>query len=134
MEKIKKRIRVNRTDNKSFDYVLFKRLDKYLHETQCYKNCHLERKELTTALLTNETYLFQAVKKVTGMTLQRYINSLRLNKARDILENNYNLNIESIASESGFRTPRTFYRQFRHKYNMSPTEYRNLIVIHDKRI
>ncbi|WP_373719573.1 AraC family transcriptional regulator [Bacteroides heparinolyticus] len=31
-----------------------------------------------------------------------------------------------MATQSGFGTLRTFYRQFKKKYNLTPTEYRRL--------
>lgn len=104
---------------------LFRRLEEYLAATGCFKNGDLDRKELVSALSTNEKYLYNAVKGATGLTLLEYINKLRLEEAKQMLETQPSLTIDAILYECGFNAPRTFYRLFREHYDMSPKEYRN---------
>lgn len=110
---------------------LFRELSDYLLSTQLYRNNKLRRRELTSALSTNETYLYNAVKAATSMTLQQYINSLRLKDAKEMLEKQPRITVESVSHTCGFNCTRTFYRLFREKYGMSPTEHRKA-VLHDK--
>lgn len=104
---------------------LFNRLETYLLETGTYLDPGFDRQRLPAELGTNTTYLYNAVKAIAGQTLQEYINSLRLDAAKQLLESDAGLTIEAVALDCGFNTPRTFYRQFREAYNMSPREYRN---------
>lgn len=113
----------------SAEQLLFRRLEDYLLSTEAYLTTELSRKKMVSALATNETYLFDAVRTVKGMSLQEYIYSLRLEWARACLKNNPDKTIELIATESGFNTSRTFYRHFRDTYGITPSEYRRLATL-----
>ena len=105
---------------------LFTRLREYLLTDRCFANSDIDRNELFIHLSTNRTTLSEAVKVVTGKTLMEYVRSIQLEEAKKLLETQPVLTIEAIAGECGFNTPRTFYRNFREQYNISPAEYRKL--------
>ncbi|MDR0890995.1 MAG: helix-turn-helix transcriptional regulator [Mediterranea sp.] len=86
----------------------------------------LTAESLAAALQSNRTSLRQAVKAVTGKTLNDYIRDIQLDNARRKLEMDENLTIEAIASECGFSSMTTFYRLFKEKYNILPTQYRRM--------
>ena len=102
----------------------------HLHDyLLCDKNftqIDMDYKDITTALATNKTYLFEAVKTITGKTLQEYINQLRLDEAKKMLDSHSKFTVEAIAMECGFNTYQTFYRLFKEKYKLTPTEYGKL--------
>jgi AraC-like DNA-binding protein len=81
--------------------------------------------DLAAELITNRTTLRNAVKAVANKTLKEYIQDIQLAEARHRLETEYNQTIESIATECGF-SKRTFYRLFKERYNISPTQYKEL--------
>ncbi|GHT15831.1 hypothetical protein FACS189426_23650 [Bacteroidia bacterium] len=115
-------------DNKNADeqqLQLSARLREYLLADKHFTNHDVDMSELTTALGTNRTYLFEAMKAVAGQTPQDYINALRLEEAKRLLDTTDEL-IENIAEMSGYKTSRTFYRLFRERYNISPAEYRKM--------
>ena len=58
-------------------------------------------------------------------TLGEILTDLRLQHACRLLETTDYV-LEYVALQSGFGTSRTFYRAFKKKYNLPPTEYRNL--------
>ncbi|MCL2246298.1 MAG: helix-turn-helix domain-containing protein [Lentimicrobiaceae bacterium] len=101
------------------------RLRNYLLENKYYTTFDIDIQELTSKMATNRTSLFEALKAVTGKTPMEFINDLRLDEAKRLLDDS-NLTIETIAIECGFYTARTFYRQFRERYRISPTEYRKI--------
>jgi AraC-like DNA-binding protein len=116
----------NETDVENTDrhyYRLFVRLRDYLLSNRNFAKPDIDRKELISSLGTNRTYLFEAVKAVTGKTLQEYIHSLRLDEAKRMLDTTGE-SIEDIAQACGFNTIRTFYRLFRERYDITPAEYR----------
>jgi AraC-like DNA-binding protein len=102
---------------------LVSRLKHHLQTNQNFANLETDSDTLITELATNRTYLFEAVKAVTGKTLQEYINSLRLDEARHILTTT-NEPIAMVAELCGYNTPQTFYRQFKERFGISPAEYR----------
>jgi AraC-like DNA-binding protein len=104
---------------------LVSHLREFLLKDNYFAKFDIDIQELIPEMATNRTSLFEAIKAVTGKTPMEYINSLRLEEAKRLLDDS-NLTIETIAFECGFNTARTFYRQFREKYRISPTEYRNI--------
>jgi len=106
---------------------LFRKLEEYLLTSGVYRRKVIDRKMIVSQLYTNETYLFAAVRTATGMSLLEYIHTLRLDYARELLRDRPEATIEQVAEESGFNTSRTFYRQFREHYGITPAEYRKHI-------
>ena len=62
-------------------------------------------------------------KSEMGVSPQRYINSLRLEMARECLENGV-LSVKEIASEVGIPNVSRFCRSFKARYGTTPKEYR----------
>lgn len=102
---------------------LFIRLRKYLLTDRNF--IHAETDTLVNELSTNRTYLFEAIKSSTGKTLQEYINDLRLEEAKRLLETT-NEKIGHIAEICGYNSVRTFYRLFHSAYSISPASYRKI--------
>ncbi|ROR30596.1 AraC-like DNA-binding protein [Mobilisporobacter senegalensis] len=75
----------------------------------------------------NPSYLTTYIKKHTGRNCKDIINEARLNKAVNLLENS-EFNISNIAEECGYRSVSHFHRIFKDKYDMTPNEYRELIL------
>jgi len=106
-------------------------LREYLLSNENYSNPNIDREELLVALSTNRTYLYEAVKMVTGKTLQEYTYSIQLEIAKQMLENHPEYKIEAISPLCGFGSVRTFYRIFKEHYDMSPAEYRKIALQKD---
>ena len=109
---------------------LVSRLREYLLKDNYFTALDFDIQEIISKLATNRTSLFEAIKVVTGKSLLEFINSLRLDEAKRLLDNS-ELTIVTIAMECGFSTSRTFYRQFRERYRITPTEYRKMVKIND---
>ena len=106
---------------------LVERLHEYLLLDKNFTRNNIERDELVRVLATNKTYLYEAIKAVSDETPQEYINRLRLEEARRMLEKRSEFTIETIAEDCGFNSARTFYRLFREYYHITPAEYRRLV-------
>lgn len=76
------------------------------------KSCHISISHLTR--------LFKAS---TGYTVTEYINSLRIKKAAELI-NNTNLSISEIAQATGFPSFSYFGKTFFKHYGISPLKYR----------
>ena len=85
------------------------------------KNCSL--KDLSTALGYDYAYLSRYFKKITGISYNDYLNSFRLNSACYLLQNS-NLSVIECAEECGYKSLRTFNRNFKEYYGQSPSNYR----------
>jgi AraC-like DNA-binding protein len=104
---------------------LFDRLHDYLLCDQNLAKQDIDIADLVTCLTTNRTSLFAAVKAITGKTLQEYINVVKLNEARQLLETSPEP-LDDIIETCGFASKSTFYRLFREHYNIPPAEYRQI--------
>ncbi len=64
-------------------------------------------------------------KSQTGMTLNNYLNNVRLNNFIERMATNKATNLTRIISECGFTSIQTFYRMFKSIYKTSPKKYFN---------
>ena len=62
-------------------------------------------------------------KSEMGVSPQRYLNNIRLEKARECLESGV-LSVKEIASEVGIPNVSRFCRTFKVRYGVTPKEYR----------
>ena len=76
---------------------------------------HLSKKRIVAAFSHGSEYA----------SIAEFINSCRLEHARELLTANPEMTIDDIASASGFGTRRTFSRIFKERYSISPSEYRS---------
>ena len=68
-------------------------------------------------------YLSTVFKEETGMTLNRFIRVVRMNKAKELLETT-NMKITGIAKEIGFSNSSYFCRSFREFFGDTPESCR----------
>jgi AraC family transcriptional regulator len=64
-------------------------------------------------------------KKYTGMNPMKYVNSLRISRAKELLAGNKN-RVSLVANEVGFRDLSNFIRQFKKNTGVTPTAYRHM--------
>ncbi|MDO5089835.1 MAG: AraC family transcriptional regulator [Leptotrichiaceae bacterium] len=69
-------------------------------------------------------HLTRKFKEETGISPGQYLIKTRLKKATSLLLNS-NLTIEEISEKVGFSCGNYFAKAFKHKFNISPTKYRN---------
>ncbi|WP_455668043.1 helix-turn-helix domain-containing protein [Phocaeicola sp.] len=105
--------------------LIFARLHKYLMENRRFTRRGLNKNTLAVAVRTNEKYLTRAVRCFTdGKTLGQFIESLRMEYAKLLLQRHPDYTIEAIARECGTTSRSSFYRLFRKYYGCAPCEYR----------
>lgn len=96
-------------------------------KVQEYISCHY-REELTLSELAGvanmaPTSLSHLFKKVTGGCLSDYIIAVRIQNAKELLQNSDHT-IKAIAYDCGFSTLTNFNRQFKRLTGCTPTELR----------
>lgn len=79
--------------------------------------------DLSTLAGVNKTTLISIFKEVYGTTPIRYINQIRLRKARELLVNT-DASVSEIAELVGFQSIHYFSRFFKAKESCTPMEYR----------
>lgn len=86
-------------------------------------NPHLSNESIAEAAKVSEIYFRKLFKREFGQTPHAYIQQIRINKAKVMLENG-TPDIESIYSACGYNNIYYFFKVFKEKTGYTPTEYR----------
>lgn len=73
--------------------------------------------------LCSASHINHTFKKISGKSISRYTNELRIKKAKSLLKNT-DLSISEIAAEVGFSETNYFTNTFKKYENISPSQYR----------
>ena len=79
--------------------------------------------DLCLNMQMSHSQLHRKVVALTGESIQKFINAVRLSKARELLIHS-SMNISQIAYETGFSDPAYFARVFSKEFGHSPSEWR----------
>lgn len=79
--------------------------------------------EMAINVNLSASHLHKLFKNETGMTAVQYVRHIRLEKARELLENSF-LRVKEITNEVGIGDQSHFIRDFKDKYGMTPSAYR----------
>lgn len=71
----------------------------------------------------SETYFMKFFKKMTGMTFIEYLNTVRLEKAQNLLKNTPK-SVSEIAEDCGFHNFSYFIRSYKKHYGITPNQAR----------
>lgn len=88
-----------------------------------YDNSELSVEDIGRDLGMSRVQLYRKVKALLGMSVNEYIQQVRLNKAKFLLRRD-DLTIADIAYKVGFSSPTYFSTAFKGKYNQTPMEYK----------
>ncbi len=93
----------------------------YLNEQ--YVNPNLCASSVAAVFSVSEKYIFRLVKEETGFALGKYIENIRMQKARELLTDT-DINAAEICTMVGFQSITTFYKSFKRVFGVAPIAYR----------
>ncbi|MEO6734690.1 MAG: two-component regulator propeller domain-containing protein [Ferruginibacter sp.] len=101
--------------------------EKFLQKTLSFIDDNLSDSQLSVELLSSHlcisrASLYNRLLEYTGMSPVEFIRTLKLEKAKDLLEKS-DLNIAAIAYETGFANPNYFTKVFKAQYKITPSEF-----------
>ena len=79
---------------------------------------------LAAKLFVSRSTLFRKIKSLTGLSINAFIRSVRLQRAAERLVAEPHLSISQIAYESGFKDAKYFRKTFQKQFDALPSEYR----------
>lgn len=79
--------------------------------------------EIAEKLCISYSSFRKAFKEYTGLSPAKFINDVRMSKAKELLTNS-NVSIKEIAYRVGYNNHDYFFTAFRHKTGQTPAEYR----------
>ncbi len=103
----------------------FQRVYNFLMNENQFTNPELTIEGVCAQCNISYSTLNRHINEQLSMTSFEYLTALRLDYACKLLRST-NDTIDLIAQKSGFHSTRTFQRQFKEKYNLSPTQFRKI--------
>ena len=106
--------------------MLLKELQELMANEQPYLDSKLTLAQLADQLKISSNYLSQIINQQTGSNFFDYINSHRVEAAKDILADpaRARVGVLTIAMDSGFNSKSAFYTAFKHHTSLTPSQYR----------
>ena len=99
-------------------------LDALMQEQQLFKNANLTLPMLAKRLGVSVPYLSQLLNDNVKSSFADYVNSLRIEEAKNLLISEQRLTMELIAERCGFNSQSTFYSTFKKFTEKTPAKYR----------
>lgn len=99
----------------------------WLQSFEGYVRDHLSENTLSVPELAHEfamseSTLLRQLKRLTGLSPIQYLLEMRLDQARQLLENNHHDSITQLAAKVGYGDARSFSRAFKKRFGKLPTE------------
>ena len=83
--------------------------------------------DLVQELAVSRSVFFKKLKTLTGLAPVEFIKEMRINRAAQLIaEGEYSMT--QISYMVGINDPRYFSKCFKHKFGMTPTEYREKVL------
>ena len=95
-----------------------------MEEQKPYLNSELKLQEVADLLGTNRTYLSAGIKAATGQSFTQFVNTYRVEHAKELLSRHPEEKISAIWAESGFATESSFFRTFKAVTGSTPGEWK----------
>lgn len=108
--------------NYSKTFVKCNRIINYLNKEYVNK---ITSEQLEQVFESNYDYLNRIFQKTTGYTIFHYLNNLRINKAKDLLDTSY-MKISEVGYLVGVNDPYYFSKLFKKYAGMTPSQYMKL--------
>lgn len=108
------------TDDNVSDSQLVQLITNYIKNNYSAKHTY---DSLARMACVSRSKLFSAFKKVTGNTIGKYIEAVRLDRACNLLADS-DATVLDIMLETGYNDMKMFCKRFKDYVNMTPTEYR----------
>ncbi|HPG73079.1 MAG TPA: helix-turn-helix domain-containing protein [Bacteroidales bacterium] len=104
-----------------------KQIEKYLTESKCYRNSEVSVFDFCYHFHTNRTYMSEAIRLNFNTNFRGLINSYRIKEAMEMITEaitrKHPIELERIASLSGFSSYSTFLRVFKAETGIRPTDF-----------
>ncbi|MBS1335575.1 MAG: helix-turn-helix transcriptional regulator [Blautia sp.] len=99
------------------------KLREVLYYIQKNYNKKISLSEVSDQFYFNASTVSRMFVKYLGINYIEYVNTLRLEKAKEMLGNS-KMNVSEVAERTGFESLSYFSKQFKKKYGVSPQDFR----------
>lgn len=109
-----------KTENEGNSAALIEKIRTFVDEN--YSNPQLSLSLTADAFYITEVYLSKLFKSGTGQNFSKYVENLRLNQAKILL--NEGILVNEVAERVGYNSPQVFRRAWKRCYGTTPTEFK----------
>ena len=102
---------------------LFPRICHLMEEQQLFLQPDLKVSDVAAALSTNSRYVSECIKAEYNCSFIQFVNTYRINHAKNLLRQQPDIKIVALSTASGFSVESTFFRAFRAVTGMTPKEW-----------
>ena len=96
-----------------------------MDEQRLFLRPGLKVSDIAAALGTNSRYVSDCINVVKGIPFAQFINEYRMDYAKQLMREQPDMKISSVATESGFSNDKAMTRYFKEHTGMTPTEWKN---------
>lgn len=110
---------LSREQRKTMNWLIFEEVANYIRSN----SSHVTIQQLVDNFHFQEDYFNRLIKNKTGLTYSAYVQKIRLEHAMHLLSST-DQTVEEIAQIVGYHNKGYFYKIFREKYGITPSQYR----------
>ncbi len=114
-------IQVSEEKNVSVDDELITKLTRLVEERMANTSFNLE--DLANEVAMSRSTLYREIKRTTGLSAGGFVKEIRLQKARQRLENQSVKAVNELSYDVGFSTPSYFSKQYKKRFGKKPADY-----------
>lgn len=103
--------------------LLIEKLDALMKQKELYKNSNVKLLDIAKELQITPHKLSQLLNDNIGKSFAAFLNTYRIDEAKNILKENTNLTLEFVGFEAGFSSKSNFYATFKKQVGLTPAQY-----------
>lgn len=104
------------------EHIIFKEVEKYIQNNLCHA---ITLSDISKAIGYNEFYIIRVFKKKFGLTPHAFLINKRIEKARQELTQNRDINLSQLSCDVGFYDQSHFCKVFKRVFAKTPNNYKN---------
>ena len=107
------------------DEELLQRVCQLMEEQHLYLNSGLKLSDVATATGCNRNVLSACINNLRHCSFSQFVNTYRVEHAKQLLLSNPNIRASEVWMESGFGNETSFFRTFKAIVGMTPSEWKS---------
>lgn len=123
IQKIRSRYFEELKKNEKKNSAVMEKVEQYVME---HISEDFKREDIANTLYFNPSYLSHIFKVETGISLNKFINQLRIKEAKRLFDTT-SLSVGTVAMDTGYYNFSYFSKQFKEMYHVTPSEYKKTV-------
>ena len=99
---------------------MYERIITMMKDEKLFLEPDLKVDDIAAKLCTNRRYVQQTINEEIGVTFSEYVNRMRIEHAKVLLQSNSEMTVQEVSEQSGYKTLSTFYRNFKKYKGCNP--------------